>query len=372
MPSGTAASPIQLLLRLIRTPLLSMLPPGPIPTPAATLAPARGAGSATPTAARAQGGCVKTILSIPAFLALLAAPGLAESVHTLKQDLLTVTVVADSTRLQGGYGPRFDRTAFVTSARFDDREYLHPNGLCDEFGLNGFGVLGYATAGMGETFIKIGVGRLTRDTDLPYRFSRHYPVEHLFPVEVNATAEEIVATQIVPDLYTYRKRYRLLAGRTLEIAYTLTNTSDSPLPFETYNHNWLAFADATPPFDYRIETAFDIPGEPPDAYERTGRIIRIRNLPSSRGVNWATDLEIPVHRHHVTVRVPDGRELVIGGDFAVQHFALWGNHTALSPELFLRTTLAPAAKLQWRRHYTFIPARITASSALIPTDNPRP
>lgn len=283
------------------------------------------------------------------------APALAraESVHPLTRDGLTVEIVAHSDRLRETYGPRFDRTAFVTSARLDGHEYLHPTGLCDEFGLLGLGVIGYNEAPVGGTFVKIGVGRLVRDHDQPYAFSRRYPVERLFPTTVEATSEAVTVIQTEPGLYAYRKTYRLEPGRLLEIAYALTNLGPAPLPFETYNHNWLAFAGVASTSDYTITPAFDLPGDPPPTHRREGRSLQLGTFPAGRGANWAVDVDVPAERHRVVVRAPDGRTLTIGGDFALQRFAFWGNQHAFSPELFLRDALAPGQTRTWTRTYRF-------------------
>lgn len=284
---------------------------------------------------------------------LLAATAPAENTHLLTHDGLAVTIVTDSDRLSTTFGPRFDRTAFVSSARLHGVEFLHVHGLCDEFGLRGYGVIGYDDARPGETFIKPGVGQLIRADSEPYFFGRRYAVKALFPVDVEATADELTVRQHVPGHYVYTKRYRLRTGPTLEIAYTLMNLGDSALPVETYNHNWFAFGGVEVTTDYTVEPSFDIPGETPATHRREGRVVRLREVPGGRGVNWSVELEPTGPHHRLTLATPDGRQVRIEGDFPPARFAIWGNDAAICPELFLRGRLDPHEERSWIRRYVF-------------------
>ncbi len=284
---------------------------------------------------------------------LLAATAPAENTHLLTHDGLAVTIVTDSDRLSTTFGPRFDRTAFVSSARLHGVEFLHVHGLCDEFGLRGYGVIGYDDARPGETFIKPGVGQLIRADSEPYFFGRRYAVEALFPVDVEATADELTVRQHVPGHYVYTKRYRLRAGPTLEIAYTLMNLGASTWPVETYNHNWFAFSGVAATTAYTLETSFDLPGGTPAAYRREGRAIRLNQVPQGRGVNWAVELESIAGHHRAVLATPDSRQVRIEGDFPPARFALWGNDAAICPEFFLRVRLDPQETFSWTRRYIF-------------------
>lgn len=282
-----------------------------------------------------------------------AAAGKSETSHLLVKDDLTVTILTDSHRLTASFGPRFDRTAHVASVRLKGVEFLHPHGLCDEFGLRGYGVIGYDEAAAGEPFVKPGFGRLVRDGNEPYFFGRRYAVQELFPVEVEAREHEVTVRQHVPGLYHYTKRYRLGPNSTLEIVYTLANLDDSSLPVETYNHNWFSFAGIRATTDYMVEPDFDLPGETPPAYTREGRILRLRTTPEGRGVNWSVEPGSPRAAHRVILSSTDGRRVEIAGDFPAARFALWSNDTALCPETFFRALLSPYETVSWKRSYTF-------------------
>ena len=76
---------------------------------------------------------------------LLGAPDGQGGRHVLVEGDLTVTIETAAAEPL----PRFDQTAVVRSVTCHGREWLEGPGLADEFGLEGFGVLGFTDASLG-------------------------------------------------------------------------------------------------------------------------------------------------------------------------------------------------------------------------------
>ena len=80
-----------------------------------------------------------------------------------------------------------------------------------------FTALDYAETKPGETFVKIGVGALTKPDDKPYTFSRVYPVVNQGKWSVKKNADKVKFTHVLKDKvysYKYDKTVQLTKGQT--------------------------------------------------------------------------------------------------------------------------------------------------------------
>lgn len=303
-----------------------------------------------------QSACAILLLLPVTFISAMSKP--EEPYHLVAGDFEAV-IVTDTRRLEALYGPRFDRSAVVTSVKLGGREFVEARGLCDEFGLNGLGVLGYAEAvPEGGEFIKIGVGALQRDTAGEYSFIRHWPVVENARVEVTVQPEALLVRQAGPSRHGYacqlEKQYAITAGGRLTIAYALTNIGGKPFHFEHYNHNFLAFSGAAVDPAYRLAPAFALPQAGNDKWELGEDGLRLRApAPARGGAVFGVDLAAPAAENSVVVRHANGQQLAISGDFPVARFAVWATQAAVCPEIFHRARLAPGETVRWTRHYQF-------------------
>ena len=192
----------------------------------------------------------------------------------------------DTTDLLKEFGPRFDQTALVRQVTVGGKTFLfEPWGLIDEFGIGGDGVLGYEQAGMGGSFLKVGVGILERNQKKPYSFWGRFPLISSAPTRVMHRDRDSLALEQSASLgewgYRYTKRYRVEPRTaTLRIEYELTNTGNSPYPVEQYNHNWLCFDHIPIGSGYTVQTAFgvDKPTKPANWLERVDGEFRLRPI----------------------------------------------------------------------------------------------
>jgi hypothetical protein len=278
---------------------------------------------------------------------------------TLGDEDFTVTVGLDGRPLANEFGPRFDMTAWVKQVRLGKRQFLRADyGLSDEFGLSGVGVLGYEAARPGQSFVKIGVGELTRDSAKAYQFSHFYPVKRWFSSQVTDLRSDrlsvIQAGGLGDWAYQYHKTYRLQAAdHRLTIRYELRNMGRRPIRFEQYNHNWFRI-DETPIDDqYSVQVAFPVksPEKPwcalgGDRFDLLGCV--------RSPVYFSERLAAPERQNAVTVRHAGTRcQITVTGDFAPRMFALYGQQDALCPEILADKLVEPGKTAVWERSYRF-------------------
>ncbi|RYZ80402.1 MAG: hypothetical protein EOO68_37425, partial [Moraxellaceae bacterium] len=174
-----------------------------------------------------------------------------------------VDITVRPIHLMKNYGPRFDNTAMVNQVRLNGSTYLAPNGLVDEFGIDGTGVIGFEAAKAGDNFLKIGVGKLVRHYGEDYDFWHQYKIRQLLPVRVQRKGDVVTVRQngylAHKYGYAYTKRYRVLPkSATLVIEYELRNSGRRPITFNHYNHNWFAFEGRSTSPPYSLETKFPL------------------------------------------------------------------------------------------------------------------
>ena len=293
----------------------------------------------------------KTWQASLAGLALFAAlQAQAGERRVLEQGALFVEVTVDDAALAEKFGPRFDRSGSVTKLRWEGQEFVHPWGLADEFGLEGDGVLGYDEAGVGGTFLKIGVGELRRLSDVAYFHSERYPVVQQPALEVVAHAESVRVRQTGRHengyAYAYEKTYRITAERALEISYSLRNSGTRAFTVRHYNHNFLRFGDEEPGVEYRVETRFGVRVEVGRGFDADANLFVLRRA----GGGYLSGRPATGPSSSFTVSTAKAR-LRVEGDFPPVRFAIWVGEGAFSPEVFGEVTLAPAQTAEWRRTY---------------------
>ncbi len=274
--------------------------------------------------------------------------------HVLQRDGFAVTIETSVRRAT----PRFDETAAVSAVRWNGRNWLTGAGLADEFGLEGFGVLGFKEAPIGGDFVKIGVGVLTRDVPGPYRFQHSYPRRSEFAVQVIAGETEVKVAQRSGEVngygYDYAKTYTIEAAGRLVIAYELTNRGGLTFRFEHYNHNFFGVKTAGGAGGSRIETPLRLQN-PPEGWslvsDHDARWVGA-DFPAP-GRFWRMPMNPAAEGQALKLSLKDGYSVRMTGSSAVTRLSVWVDETAICPELFSRFTLEPGETARWTRTYEF-------------------
>lgn len=291
--------------------------------------------------------------------AKVAVPRMLPASVVLGNEDFAVTIGLDGRQLAQEFGPRFDTTAWIKQVCAGKRRFLlEGHGLTDEFGLSGVGVLGYESAHTGQSFVKIGVGELTRDSDEKYRFSHCYPTKKWFPTRVTDYRFDRLSVEQTGGrgdwAYEYRKTYRLRpADHRLTIRYELRNTGHRPIRFEQYNHNWFR-VDKMPIDDqYSIQVAFAVKSpDKPWCALNNGRFALLGNVRSP--VYFSQRVAATERQNIVTMRHAASQcQITVTGDFAPSMFALYGQQDALCPEILADKEVAPGKTVSWERSYRF-------------------
>jgi hypothetical protein len=285
----------------------------------------------------------------------------ANEVIVLKNGNLEVEIAVNPTNLIQQYGPRFDNTAYVSSIILNGNEFLKSgDGLVDEFGLSGYGVLGYNPSDMGGSFIKIGVGEIICDINEPYQFWHKYPLKDMWPIHANSCTNKVIVSQAGKVIngygYNYQKTYEIDSNSSLlTIEYNLENIGSKPIEFEQYNHNWFHFSNRPIGPEYSLKTSFDIATVKglPQWLKSNDGVLCFSDV-VNKPIHFPTDIKAGSKLNSITIfNKYTGQAVEVGGDFNIYRFALYAQPDAVCPEVFKKGVIEPSQFLRWTRTYKF-------------------
>ncbi|MDJ0778568.1 MAG: hypothetical protein QNJ85_11950 [Gammaproteobacteria bacterium] len=294
------------------------------------------------------------------------------------------SVVLDNGELQAlvylpdagrGYyrGSRFDWSGIVARVELRGHRFYAPlharhdpvrhdalAGPAEEFAM--FAPMGYAEAGAGEAFVKIGVGLLRRLDSADYRFDAPYPILHAGDWRIESTAASIdFEQQLVTDSgwgYRYLKRVQLMADEPgLVLTRQLENTGTRAIDIDHYNHNFTLIDDRPYGPDYSVEFPFasDAPRSIDDIAWFRGNRIDCGEALGERSL-WIELFEgrDPGFYNAALVRNDrSGAAVAFRGDAPVERMVFWAVERAACPEPFIRIRLLPGEAMTWSSHYRY-------------------
>jgi len=294
--------------------------------------------------------------------------------HTLKSDQLTLTVYLPDAEKGFYRGTRFDWSG-VFGVQFGKHKLFGPwkgkhdptnnddiVGPCEEFG--NAAPLGYDTAKVGETFVKIGVGELEKPKEEKYNFFGKYKIAK--PGEWKVTTSDAKATfeQTLGTASGYGYKYtKIVAVQNAEvrIQHVLENTGKLAISTDHYNHNFFNVdADAVGK-NYELEFGFE--PKPAAPKERFAELVKLDGKrltltgPLDKGSIFA---ELGGHgtteaaENRVTMKhLPSGVSVRVTGDKPLKKYNVWGIGSTLCPEPYLQLDIEPGKKVVWSWTYEF-------------------
>jgi hypothetical protein len=276
---------------------------------------------------------------------------------------------------EGGYyrGTRFDWSGIIERVDYRGHRFYAPlhaehdpywhdsvGGPADEFGM--FNPMGFAEAGPGESFVKIGVGLLEKRASEEYGFQGDYRLRRAGTWRIEQGDQWIRFAQVLVGergwAYCYRKTIRLLDGEPgLVIDYLLENSGVRTIDLYHYNHNFTLIDGSPYGPDYAVEFAFQTDGPKSInglAWFRDGAIQVERPL-GDRSL-WIELYQGPGRADYNAATVRNrktGAAVSFAGDAPIDRMVFWAVERAACPEPFFRIKLDPGEGTTWSSSYRF-------------------
>lgn len=228
--------------------------------------------------------------------------------------------------------------------------------------------LGYATAPVGGTFIKIGVGVLRKPEEPRYSNYTHYEIVDGGKRTVHATRTSITFTQDLIDKstgygYLYTKTIRLIPNSSqMVLEHTLKNTGTKAIHARVYDHNFLTLDHQPPGPDLTVTTEFPVMPKRPIKTELgsiEGNVIRfnkVLEVPENFTVaiggfgDTASDYDFLIENKKLDASVR------IQGDKPLDSASLWSIRATLAVEPYIALAIEPGRQTEWKYTYTYGPA----------------
>jgi hypothetical protein len=283
--------------------------------------------------------------------------------------------------LRGYYrGPRFDWAGTVALAEWNGHTFLgswrsaphQPRANDDTAGTAGeFGMgpltgnpppIGYEDADIGETFLKVGVGRLVKTAAEPYSFGALYRIARPASWDIRLGERSISFVQdeglVRGQAFRYSKTIEVEPSMPgFAVHHVLENTGELAILQTHYCHNFIRIDERPVGREYAIELAFAafFGQEAGGVLEAKGRTITLRRDPGPEEGFFALleGFGGTTEHAHVTVRAA-GTGVRISVSEPICRFQVFGTGRTICPEPFVRIDLAPGKAMRWSIRYEFL------------------
>jgi len=229
-----------------------------------------------------------------------------------------------------------------------------------------FGPLGYTDAKAGESFVKIGIGSLTKPDDKPYSPFRLYPTVDLGHWTVTKKADQVQFRHTFSDshyAYDYQKTLKLTKGKPeLVITHTLKNTGDRSITTMAYDHNF--FVIDQQPTGPTYSVTFPITDLSAEGGKGLGEVAKLEGnrLVYLRTLNKGEQAYFPDLSAGKPVRYEIGLEntktgagVNVTSDREIAKLVYWSSPTTVCPEPYIDIRVEPGKTFRWQiayRYYT--------------------
>ncbi|MEI6048338.1 MAG: hypothetical protein WCS03_05525 [Bacteroidota bacterium] len=315
---------------------------------------------------------MKNIYYLLSGLTLIAMPLMKFPQTEISNGLIRAKLYLPDSKKGYYQGTRFDWSGNMPSLVYDGHEYfgqwfktyspeIHDviMGPVEEFT-----ALDYQETKPGDSFVKIGVGVLTKPDDQPYTFSRLYPVLNRGKWTVKTQPDQVTFIHELKDkeyAYHYEKIVQLIKDKPeLLLTHTLKNTGTRTIETSAYDHNFFVIDKQPVGPGYKVILPFDIKAECQGIEglaEFKGKELEYqRNLkgeetfycPNLSGFGaFASDYDIRIENHNT------GAGVRITCDQPFLKLAFWCCATTVCPEPYIKLRVEPGQQITWNIRYEF-------------------
>jgi hypothetical protein len=269
-------------------------------------------------------------------------------------------------------GTRFDWAGNMPSLQFKEHEYFgqwftkYSPEIHDAImgPVEEFSPLHYLESKPGDSFLKIGVGVLSKPDDKPYTFRRPYLVLNHGKWKVKKQPNQVQFIHELNDKeysYQYKKTVQLIKGKPeMLIDHTLRNNGNLPIETRVYNHNFFVIDNQPIGPGFLVSFPFNLTGGGRGKGELAeidgNKIVFLRNLKSDETVMFGAlegfidnknDYDIRVENHNT------GAGVRITCDQPLVELKFWACSTTLCPEPYIKIKVDPGQEFSWKIVYEF-------------------
>ncbi len=285
-------------------------------------------------------------------------------------------VVATETQRKDNYyrGQRFDWSGVIYSLKHNGHQYFGEwfnkfdpyfhDTICGP--TEEFAQIGYENAPAGGKFLKIGVGVLKKNEDVPYTFRVPYEILDNGKWDVSVSKNSITYTQILNSeiaSYIYIKTVELVPNSpVMKIRHTLKNTGKTTIDTNVYCHNFFMLDNELSGPAITLKFAFE-PKNPEFFRGLSGDVVKINKdtLYFSREFNAKEDALFRGFSGFDKVENYDfklensktGAGVRITSDKPLMKVTFWACQKTYCVEPFTKIKILAGEEFSWENTYEF-------------------
>jgi len=170
-------------------------------------------------------------------------------------------------------GSRFDWSAVMPELKYKGHSYFgqwfetYSPTLHDAImgPVEAFSPVGYGEAKVGDNFLIVGIGMVTKPEEPKYSFVTPYQIVNGGAWKVNKKSDEVEFVQKLSDkkyAYDYRKTVQLIKGKPqMILMHTLKNTGKQTIETDVYDHNFFVIDKQPVGPDFVVKFPFNLINE---------------------------------------------------------------------------------------------------------------
>lgn len=231
-----------------------------------------------------------------------------------------------------------------------------------------FDPIGYDDIKPGESFIKIGVGFVTKPNDLPYNFATYYPIVDGGKWITKVKKDQVQFEQLLKGTeyaYDYIKTVKLVKNKPIMVlSHALKNTGTTTIETSVFDHNFLVMDKQTTGPGFVVT----LPLTPTEqisvriqdyAELRDNQLIFLKDL-EKRNVSFkdltngdGANYNLKVENHNT------GAAVKITGDKRISKLVFWSASKTICPEPYINIKVEPGKTFIWNITYEYYNCDIT-------------
>ena len=227
-----------------------------------------------------------------------------------------------------------------------------------------FAPVGYSEAKSGESFLKIGVGTLSKPDESAYNSFKYYSISNPGKWKIKKKADQIQFVQELNDSeysYKYCKTLSLTKGKPeLVLTHSLKNTGKKTIETTVYNHNFLVIDRQLTGPGFVVKFPENVKGTGRGIGEiaqiQDSKLIFLRELKNGESVycsglqglnNNTPDYNLIVENTNT------GAGVRIRCDQPMLKLVFWASFKTVCPEPYIQIKVEPGKEFSWKISYEY-------------------
>lgn len=266
-------------------------------------------------------------------------------------------------------GSRFDWSGVIASLEYKGHSYFgqwfnkYSPTIHDAImgPVEAFDPIGYDEAKAGESFVKVGIGELTKPDDSLYNFGKFYPIVNNGKWNVKKKSDEVRFSHELKGReysYEYKKTIKLVKNKPIMILiHTLKNTGKKTIETTVFNHNFFVIDKQPTGPGFEVTFPFTITEKvermPDYAEVRDNKLIFLKEL-NNRNVSMKDVTSGRGSTYNIRVDNRNtGAGVKITGDQPISKIVFWSAGKTVCPEPYIKIKINPGKEFSWNITYEY-------------------